>query len=488
MPRKAIPHKVMILLTLGLGIVIMGGILFFFHIFSQPSTRYEPLPLEPSADITWFFVTQNENTTLDTIAFYPQAELERLAGGPIRFVCGTVNKFLNMMAAGEDIHIVTSMYMEPLLKRFETSGQAISIHKILREQAPEFALSPVFLRWYSNENGQVFSCPHIPITKESLQRSAGFTMLANKELMEKYGVNPTQFTYTEQMLDTLKIIRKNEPGVIPCYMDLIVLQQMFGVVEEDENGVWQDPLLHPQSLEALELMNRMYRERYLQGAALTWTREQVLETLLDGRLFMAAANRLDELTAQLPADSPLFETYVPVGPLRSQTGSEPAFYANYDGDYPSTIFIAEHGNQRGYANLILFFYGQIMELETAEADFLQMRGIPIDINYAGLMPNEAFENSCIQYYSNRSYRRRPYELLLSYYANTTLARLEENRQSYLHTQLNRMILAGTPGALPSLYHETCATISGPEYELIILWKQAQYAKSWEIYNPVDAEN
>ena len=86
-------------------------------------------------------------------------------------------------------------------------------------------------------------------------------------------------------------------------MELSSLQQMFGA-SPVSGGEWEDPFFHPATLEALEYMNTLYRERLLSPDVFTLSEDTLLSQLEEGELFLASSSGLGRLLAPAAGKPP----------------------------------------------------------------------------------------------------------------------------------------------------------------------------------------
>lgn len=157
-------------------------------------------------------------------------------------------------------------------------------------------------------------------------------------------------------------------------MELPSLQQMFGVTA-DTGTAWEDPFFHPGTLESLEFMNTLFRERLLSRDVFTLSQESLLRQLQNGEIFLAASPSLGKLLSQLPESHPIWEQYEILSPILSDSGREPALSNNFEEQYVSTLFVKSSTQSQFQARLLAAFYLQNMEPSPEQKNALERSGL-----------------------------------------------------------------------------------------------------------------
>lgn len=458
--------------------LLLAAVVFSHFLFSANERSFELLPRTSQERLTWIFVTRNGDGGTDGLSVFPsESELEALAGTPVKRVFCTADKFLNMSAADMPMDVVTSCYMDSKIKRFETSGKFLRLQDLLEEELPGFILQTELVEWCGNIKGDVYAYPHTrTITGVDEESGAGVAMLAKKDLLQKYGIDKSSLNSKEGVLAALKIIRKKESRIASSYFDLISLQQMFGAREKGEDGQWQEPFFQEETLEAIQYMNQLYRERVLTQEVFTLTGDGMLSHLSKGDFFLAATKDLYDLLCTLPEDSPVWEQYEVVGPIAPDSGKSFAFSGNYGEQFASTMFVADSGYRTNMARLFAEFTMQNMELQPSQKEALQEAGISsaptgsaVRSGNARLEPFDRYAEPVIHY-----------EILFSHYADTRLAEINERIQNYKDSQVIKMVLNLDPGEVERVYRETVREIENDGYDLVLKWKQSKYQRALQI--------
>ena len=212
-------------------------------------------------------------------------------------------------AAGLPVDLVTCWYTDSSFKRLETGGEFWPLQDLLDQQVPGFSLPEDFVLWCGNLLGKVYAYPHTDtVLSPEEPEQADTVLIARRDLLEKFHWERTDFEKKESVLEQLKTIRKTSPELTPCYLELSSLQQMFGA-SPVSGGEWEDPFFHPATLEALEYMNTLYRERLLSPDVFTLSADTLLSQLEEGELFLASSSGLGRLLAQLPENHPILKPY-----------------------------------------------------------------------------------------------------------------------------------------------------------------------------------
>ncbi|RKJ41649.1 hypothetical protein D7X94_02220 [Acutalibacter sp. 1XD8-33] len=434
---------------------------------------FQALPEPSEAKLQWAFVTRDGGELSEYGCLLPDAgRLEDLAGMPVEITVCTADKFMNLIAAGAPVDVATRCYADPKLKRFETSGKTENLQQLLDRELPGFQLPSKFRDWCGNTKGDVYAYPHtISIGRPAEVPSAGVVMLANKQLLEAYSISLDSFSQKEAAVNALKTIRKAEPQVIPSYIDLISLQQMFGARTVNEKGVWQDKFSQEETLEALEFMNCLYRERLLSRDVFTMTQGYLLSQLREEKVFLVSTGPLYPLLQALPEDDPLWEVYEIVGPIVPDSGKPFQFQQNYDEQYASTIFLTGSDFPKVQVRLLLWFYCQNMEPSPEQRQAADAGGLGTVLEAGTGTPAPKAVGGIYEEYAQPEI---PYEILFSHYADTRLANIFESVESYRSAQEVRIITSTPESEVEQIYRETLLEMENRNSGLLVQWKQNKY--------------
>ena len=211
---------------------LVGLIAVCFLIFCirSPSTS-SPSPFQTTSSeketaLKWIFITPyGETDSSYADLFLSQEDCTELAGTPVELSFCTIEKYLNMTASGISADVVTCWYTDANFKRLEN-----------------------FIRWCGNFQGDVYAYPHTgTILSEDTSIKSAAAMIGRKDILEKIHWDSQQPLSKAYCLEQLKAVRKAYPKLIPCYVELPSLQQMFGVTA-DTGTAWEDPFFHPGTL------------------------------------------------------------------------------------------------------------------------------------------------------------------------------------------------------------------------------------------------
>lgn len=449
-------------------------VLTAFTFVHSRSVPFKPLPTEPEPALQWVFVTPNGEGSPSYQALFPtQEECAQLAGMPVELTFCTMEKFLNMNTAGLPVDLVTCWYTDSSFKRLETGGEFWPLQDLLDQQVPGFSLPKDFVLWCGNLLGKVYAYPHTDtVLSPEEPKQADTVLIARRDLLEKFHWERTDFEKKESVLEQLKTIRKTSPELTPCYLELSSLQQMFGA-SPVSGGEWEDPFFHPATLEALEYMNTLYRERLLSPDVFTLSVDTLLSQLEEGELFLASSSGLGRLLAQLPENHPILKQYEAISPIRSDSGREPAFANNFDEQYPSTLFLKDSPHPQAQARLLAGFYLQNMELSLQQEEALRAAGLKTLLDQQPkpqpASPEEPYVVPIVHY-----------EILFSHYSNTRLAAVAERKTAYCQTQVVRLVEDCSPEEVEPEYNQIVQALQSGEYRLLLDWKQTRYQKALDL--------
>ena len=429
---------------------------------------------EESPALHWTFITPYGEEDPSYRAMFPsQEECAQRAGIPVEITYCAMEKYLNMTAAGMSADVVTCWYTDPNFKRLETSRSVWSLQELLDQEIPGFVLPEDFIQWCGNFQGHVYAYPHTPtILSVDDSATSNTVMIARKDLLEHFHWDSQDFASKDSVLEQLKTIRKATNQVIPCYLEFSCLQQMFGVSAETATG-WQDTFFHAGTLEALQYMNTLYRERLLSPDVFTLSEETLLGQLGRGELFLVSSPQLGSLLSRLPEDHPILEQYVEVTPIHSDSGRNPAFANNFDEQYASTLFVKNSVQGQTLARLLAGFYLENMGATQEQAQALRAAGmgdlLEGDVSYSPLGLESAYTVPVTHY-----------EILFSHYSNTRLATVADRRNTYLQTQVVNIVEDCTPEEVAQAYQSVVWELQSGDYRILQDWKQSRYEKAMDI--------
>lgn len=454
------------------------AICFLIVCIRSPSTS-SPSPFQTTSSeketaLKWIFITPyGETDSSYAELFLSQEDCTELAGTPVELSFCTIEKYLNMTASGISADVVTCWYTDSNFKRLETTGTTWSLQDLLNKEIPGFTLPENFIRWCGNFQGDVYAYPHTgTILSEDTSPKSAAAMIGRKDILEKIHWDSQQPLSKAYCLEQLKAVRKAYPELIPCYVELPSLQQMFGVTA-DTGTAWEDPFFHPGTLESLEFMNTLFRERLLSRDVFTLSQESLLRQLQNGEIFLAASPSLGKLLSLLPESHPIWEQYEILSPILSDSGREPALSNNFEEQYVSTLFVKSSTQSQFQARLLAAFY-----LQNRKQDF-----VVNDRNSVLAVNADRFHRLCILEQISKPGALQSILLFgrrLSLYSNTRLATADERKQKFLENQIVNLVEDCSADEIAPTYARLVSELQRGDYKLLDTWKKQQYQKAISI--------
>lgn len=440
---------------------------------SNPSPFQMTSPEKETA-LKWIFITPYGEADSSYADLFPsQEDYTKLAGTPVEISFCTIEKYLNMTASETPADVVTCWYTDSDFKRLETTGTTWALQDLLNKEIPGFALPENFIQWCGNFQGKVYAYPHTgTILSEDTSIKSATAMVGRKDILEKIHWDTQQPLSKAYCLEKLKDVRKAYPELIPCYVELPSLQQMFGVIA-DTGTAWEDPFFHPGTLESLEFMNTLFRERLLSRDVFTLSQESLLRQLQNGEIFLAASPSLGELLSLLPESHPIWEQYEILSPILSDSGREPALSNNFEEQYVSTLFVKSSTQSKFQARLLAAFYLQNMEPSPEQKNALERSGLGDLLKNAEPMKSIGID-------SPYTVPVIHYEILFSLYSNTRLATADERKQKFLENQIVNLVEDCSADEIAPTYTRLVGELQRGDYKLLDTWKKQQYQKAISI--------
>lgn len=440
---------------------------------SSPSPFQTTSPEEGTA-LKWIFITPYGEADSSYADLFPsQEDYTKLAGTPVEISFCTIEKYLNMTASETPADVVTCWYTDSDFKRLETTGTTWALQDLLNKEIPGFALPENFIQWCGNFQGKVYAYPHTEtILSEDTSIKSATAMVGRKDILEKIHWDTQQPLSKAYCLEKLKDVRKAYPELIPCYVELPSLQQMFGVTA-DTGTAWEDPFFHPGTLESLEFMNTLFRERLLSRDVFTLSQESLLRQLQNGEIFLAASPSLGKLLSLLPESHPIWEQYEILSPILSDSGREPALSNNFEEQYVSTLFVKNSTQSKFQARLLAAFYLQNMEPSPEQKNALVRSGLGDLLKNAEPMKSIGID-------SPYTVPVIHYEILFSLYSNTRLATADERKQKFLENQIVNLVEDCSADEIAPTYTRLVSELQRGDYKLLDTWKKQQYQKAISI--------
>lgn len=474
--RLPVGKRRRLFLILGLLLVTIFLLVSLMILISQrlfmKRTAFENLNKDVEESIEWAIITEHSNLDEEKLLFLHKGNIEQLMENEVDFSFYTADQFLNMVASGVKIDLVTSVYAESQMKRFELSDKVLSVEDLIQEYLPGFWLSEEFYQYF-DISGRVHSYPHVNFLNR--EPVSSFVMLAQKDMMNKYNLSASDFSTREKVTESLKLIRKNEK-ITPCMIDFLSLQQMFGAKIEDSEGNWQDPYETPETLEALLFMNSLYQERFLPKETFSLTRQQILEKMETGSVFLVSVDRLGDSLSHWRRQELILDQYEAVGPISPEEGSPVRFNENFNGEYASTLFMKDSEFVSSFPKLFLWFYYNNWDFSREQWSVLKSLGMMQELEQFQRVKPAFSESSPIYAYSDKTDRGIPYMMQFSSIADSKLEYIIDSVESYRATQIPKMVMIESEEQLRQMYQETLQYHDTAGYELAEKWYQYKYQK------------
>ena len=221
------------------------------------SLSFQTTSSEKETALKWIFITPyGETDSSYAELFLSQEDCTELAGTPVELSFCTIEKYLNMTASGISADVITCWYTDANFKRLETTELPGLCRTCWTRKFPALPCPKTFIRWCGKFSGR---CLRLSAYRnhslEDTSIKSAAAMIGRKDILEKIhwdSQQPLSKAYCFEQKPFGKPIR-----LIPCYVELPSLQQMFGVTA-DTGTAWEDPFFTPGTLESLEFMNTLF--------------------------------------------------------------------------------------------------------------------------------------------------------------------------------------------------------------------------------------
>jgi putative aldouronate transport system substrate-binding protein len=274
---------------------------------------------------------------------------------------------LNTMIAANELPDIISSESNSQLALLKSANKVEPLLPLIRKEAPDFEklIPKSMIDWFKAEDGNWYDLANFFMTDNEKGSNnyyaANDTIVARKDIMDKLGIKPDDFSTQAGMITALKKVaaaklKYNNQKVVPFYCgpqagvtELFqwVIWDMFAVPSETKDGKFADRRYDPKNLEALKFGNKLYREGLFPKDNFTAQRMQIEEKITSGAVFCFMGNKGDY---QGPFRT-VFENdnkaeYVAVGPVRANDGAKPAFGGSLGGWVHTTISQTSKKKQR----------------------------------------------------------------------------------------------------------------------------------------------
>lgn len=259
-------------------------------------------------------------------------------------------KFSTLIAANSLPDVITVKMGEDAadIQQLQANDRLFALNKLSDQFAPGFmkVLPKSMYNWWKFKDDNLYVYVNYFWAPENLQKypdiklGANSGMLVRKDLMEQAGLKAEDFDTQDGLIAALKKVKEmglkyKENPVTPIYFgsegginDTLngALCEMFGIPREDKDGNFIDYRFCKEYEEVVAFSNRLYREGLMSPENFTSQRKQIEDKYLQGTIFSFVGNTADvkgKARELLVADPNAYT--IPVGPIKSASGSAPAF-------------------------------------------------------------------------------------------------------------------------------------------------------------------
>jgi len=320
-----------------------------------------------------------ENCMLDKIIF-DKTGLEK-----VEFTISATaqNEKLNAMIASNsmpDVITVVVNNSKELIKILEEEGLVESLFDLMEEHAPTFTdeakKAETMVNYWMREDGKMYGIPNRSATGREERVVPKYTTLrtyARKDYMEQLNIKPEDLNTQDGMVEALKKFKDSgitDDGayVYPMlmteikkpYTDYEFVAQHFGFSNEDDQGNYVQAIKDPKYYEMLQFMNRLFREGVFTERNIIMKLAEAREIAASSRFFLHFGH--DAITSQCrdatkTTNGEIY--YLPVGPVRSNDGGDPAFALESGGTGWAVTYITKNAtNKDRIIKLMEFLYSR----------------------------------------------------------------------------------------------------------------------------------
>ncbi|MBD3921766.1 hypothetical protein H8B09_23590 [Paenibacillus sp. PR3] len=252
-----------------------------------------------------------------------------------------------MLVSNEEMPDVMTITNEVLAKKLIQAGKVWGMEQFLQAYDPDSHLLQDFpedlKQVISERDGGWYALPsHISTNdmrnlyppssqyySDSLLYRRNFGIMINQSILDKLGLKLEEISTEDGLLQAYQQIKDRNltvdgAPVIPLQVDgktyqettLVTLQDMFGVMPVDKNGVYRDRLLAPETRHALHFLYRSAHEGYFGVGQFTMETTAVKSELMTGRVFSFIGNTANTGLKDM-------DFWVSPGPILSNEGASP---------------------------------------------------------------------------------------------------------------------------------------------------------------------
>ncbi|KRF03330.1 hypothetical protein ASG89_23075 [Paenibacillus sp. Soil766] len=279
--------------------------------------------------VTWFVADESYKKTWDPVNNLLDKMITEDTGISIEFTSGNNDKLSALIASGDIPDMITVDKTAPQRGVLEKSGLVSPLDELIIKYEPTFNVPKSMQDWFRNPDGHFYGYANYFWAKENVK--PGDTLYSNqglyarKDIMDQLGIKPEDFSTKEGLVTALRKVKDSKTkyngfDVTPAYFESWVISSFFGAPREDEQGNLVDRERTPESLEAYQFLNRLYREGLMPEDSQTLNQAQLTEKVNNGAVF-ALSNKVIKRDALYAKDPNAI--FVAVGPVRGEKGKQP---------------------------------------------------------------------------------------------------------------------------------------------------------------------
>lgn len=254
---------------------------------------------------------------------------------------------LMLVSDGGDFPDVVTITNEVLGKKLIEAGKVWEIDEFLQQYDPESHLLKDFpediKQVVSSRDGGFYAYPSHMSSEDAreiyppsgqfyidmVDYAANGAVVVNSNILEQAGLTLEDIQTESGLLAAYKKIQDmnlqvDGAPVIPLLVDgksyqgptLSFLQDTFGVMPVDKDGNYRDPLLAPETKEALAFLNKAYQAGSLDPGQMTVDNAAVKADMASGRVFTFIGNSADTSFDQK-------DYWTSAGPILADSGNTP---------------------------------------------------------------------------------------------------------------------------------------------------------------------
>ena len=243
-----------------------------------------------------------------------------------------------LVASGNlpDVMVMDSV-TNPTRASLEKNGLLWDFDTLIQKYAPDLQIPQSMKNWYDQE-GKLYGYPSNYFAPEDFEKYPDVAKLeyhnkfiVRKDICDSLGIELSSFSTQDGFINALLKVKnasivhngtKLQTNYFHVTPDPRRLTPLFGLEVEDSSGNYQDPRFQGKYLEALQFINRMYREGLIPEDAWTASADSIKSKLAQGAVFSLFDTTTSGDVYSLQKVVPE-ATFVPVMPPASKSGGEP---------------------------------------------------------------------------------------------------------------------------------------------------------------------